>query len=107
MIKAVTALLLLAVCLAGFPEFNTAAAQDLSAKARGQLLAGQNKDDANANTTTIITSRTLGGAPMVMVRDLSTLLDAGERFEKMRVVPVVARGKVQNLWDILYPGSVS
>ncbi|MGI9424493.1 MAG: TAXI family TRAP transporter solute-binding subunit [Hyphomicrobiaceae bacterium] len=75
---------------------------NLSRRAQGQLLEGQNKVDANANTTTIITSRTLGGAPMVMARDLSTLLDDGERFEKMRIVPVVARGKVQNLWDILY-----
>lgn len=39
---------------------------------------------------------------MIATLDLSTLLDAGDRFEEMRVVPVVARGKVQNLWDILY-----
>ena len=39
---------------------------------------------------------------MVMVRDLSSLLDKGDRFQEMRIVPVVARGKVQNLWDILY-----
>ncbi len=79
-----------------------ALAQGLTDNSERQLLRGQNKNDANANTTTIITSRTLGGAPMVMVRDLSSLLDDGERFEKMRIVPVVARGKVQNLWDILY-----
>lgn len=100
--KAVTTLLLLAVWLAVFPGTQPAISQGLSNQAQGQLLAGQNKADANANTTTIITSRTLGGAPMVMVRDLSTLLDKGERFEQMRIVPVVARGKVQNLWDILY-----
>jgi NMT1-like family len=29
-------------------------------------------------------------------------LDDGERFEKMRVIPLIARGKMQNLWDILY-----
>ena len=38
--------------------------------------------------------------------DLSTLLDEGERFEKMRVLPVIARGKMQNLWDMLYLGGI-
>jgi len=66
------------------------------------LLLGQNKSDANAGTVMIMTTRNLGAPFMQAALDLSNLLDSGERFEDMRVVPVVARGKVQNLWDILY-----
>ncbi len=66
------------------------------------LLRGQNTNDANAGTVSIITIRNLGGPFMIAALDLSTLLDAGERFEEMRVVPIIARGKVQNLWDVLY-----
>jgi len=62
----------------------------------------QNKFDANAGTVTVMTTRNLGAPFMIAALDLSTLLDAGERYEEMRVVPVVARGKEQNLWDILY-----
>ncbi len=67
-----------------------------------QILRGQNKGDVNAGSVTISTTRTLGSPFMRMVLDLSNLLDSGEHFEELRVVPVVARGKVQNLWDILY-----
>lgn len=67
-----------------------------------ELLGGQSKVDANAGTVTIMTNRSLGGPIMMSVLDLSTLLDEGERFEKMRVIPLIARGKMQNLWDILY-----
>jgi uncharacterized protein len=67
-----------------------------------ELLKGQTKVDANAGTVTIMTNRVLGGAIMTSALDLSTLLDDGERFEKMRVIPMIARGKMQNLWDILY-----
>ena len=67
-----------------------------------ELLRGQSKGDANAGTVFIMTNRSLGGPIMMSVLDLSTLLDDGERFEKMRVVPLIARGKMQNLWDILY-----
>ena len=62
----------------------------------------QNKFDANAGTVTVMTTRNLGAPFMIATLDLSTLLDAGERYQEMRVVPVVARGKEQNLWDILY-----
>ena len=64
--------------------------------------AGQNKFDANAGTVTIMTTRNLGAPFMIQALDLSTLLDSGEQYQDMRVIPVVARGKVQNLWDILY-----
>lgn len=63
---------------------------------------GQNPADANAGTVTIMTTRNLATPAMTAALDLSTLLDAGEQYEEMRVIPVVARGKVQNLWDILY-----
>jgi uncharacterized protein len=66
------------------------------------LLKGQSKVDANAGTVFIMTNRSMGGPIMMSVLDLSTLLDDGERFEKMRVIPLIARGKMQNLWDILY-----
>jgi uncharacterized protein len=67
-----------------------------------ELLRGQSKVDANAGTVFIMTNRSMGGPIMMSVLDLSTLLDDGERFEKMRVIPLIARGKMQNLWDILY-----
>ena len=63
---------------------------------------GQNKDDANAGTVTVMTTRNLGSPAMIATLDLSTLLDSGDQYRDMRVIPVVARGKVQNLWDILY-----
>lgn len=63
---------------------------------------GQNKNDANAGTVTVMTTRNLGAPFMMAALDLSTLLDAGEQYRDMRIIPVVARGKVQNLWDILY-----
>lgn len=66
------------------------------------ILRGQNRFDANAGTVMIMTTRNLGAPFMRSALDLSNLLDSGERFEDMRVVPVVARGKVQNLWDVLY-----
>jgi hypothetical protein len=73
-----------------------------SDKVSDPLLRGQSKADANAGTVTIMTQRLLDGPIMRATLDLSTLLDDGERFEKMRVLPIVARGKMQNLWDILY-----
>lgn len=66
------------------------------------ISGGQNKVDANAGTVTIMTTRNLGAPFMIQALDLSTLLDSGEQYQNMRVIPVVARGKVQNLWDILY-----
>ena len=71
-----------------------------------QLLLGQSKNDANLGTVTLMTQRLLAGPLMSAALDLSTLLDDGERFEKMRVLPVIARGKMQNLWDMLYLGGI-
>ncbi len=63
---------------------------------------GQNKVDANSGTVSVMTTRNLGAPFMIAALDLSTLLDSGENYRDMRVVPIVARGKEQNLWDILY-----
>ena len=71
-----------------------------------QLLLGQSKNDANLGTVTLMTQRLLAGPLMTAALDLSTLLDEGERFEKMRVLPVIARGKMQNLWDMFYLGGI-
>lgn len=76
--------------------------QRANRQAVGPIQQGQNKSDANAGTVTIMTTRNLGAPFMQAALNLSTLLDKGERFEQMRVIPVVSRGKVQNLWDILY-----
>lgn len=84
-----------------FPQ-PVAAQQSPQQAGSDTLLRGQNRDDANAGTVSIMTIRNLGGPFMIAALDLSTLLDAGDRFEEMRVVPVIARGKVQNLWDVLY-----
>ena len=68
------------------------------APASGPVISGgQNKDDANAGTVTVMTTRNLSSPSMIATLDLSTLLDSGEQYRDMRVIPVVARGKVQNL----------
>lgn len=72
-----------------------------SGTGKDPLLRGQRSANANAGTVTIMTIRNLGGPFMKAALDLSTLLDSGDYFEEMRIIPVVARGKVQNLWDIL------
>ncbi|HEU0158628.1 MAG TPA: TAXI family TRAP transporter solute-binding subunit [Hyphomicrobiaceae bacterium] len=106
--------LLLLICL--FFRADAALAQKATksakpeASAKGptadQLLLGQSKNDANLGTVTLMTQRLLAGPLMTAALDLSTLLDEGERFEKMRVLPVIARGKMQNLWDMLYLGGI-
>ena len=109
--------LLALACLFACADPDTALAQKGSSKsakaeasAKGptpdQLLLGQSKNDANLGTVTLMTQRLLAGPLMTAALDLSTLLDEGERFEKMRVLPVIARGKMQNLWDMLYLGGI-
>lgn len=87
---------------AGQPALRKSEQPAKRAQDNDDLLRGQNRAQANAGTVSIMTNRVLGGPIMTAVLDLSTLLDDGERFEKMRILPVVARGKMQNLWDILY-----
>lgn len=88
--------LLMSWCGASFAQ--TGAAERVG----NQLLTGQNAAKANAGTVAIMTTRNLGSPFMQMTLDLSTLLDSGEHFEDMRVILMGARGKVQNLWDIMY-----
>jgi len=56
------------------------------------------KDHLNANTTTIITG-TIGGTYVQIGADLASMLDDGDN---LRVLPIVGRGSVQSLADILY-----
>src|SRR5215470_3729083 len=61
---------------------------------------GSNNGDTNrlnANTVTI-TSGTIGGTYVQMAADLASVLDGDE----LRVLPIVGRGSVQNLADILF-----
>ncbi len=52
----------------------------------------------NANTTTIITG-TIGGTYVQIGADLASMLDDGDN---LRVLPIVGRGSVQSIADILY-----
>jgi TRAP transporter TAXI family solute receptor len=56
------------------------------------------RDRLNANTITVMTG-TIGGTYVQIGADLASLLDNGE---ELRVLPVVGRGSVQSLADILY-----
>jgi TRAP transporter TAXI family solute receptor len=56
------------------------------------------KDRLNANTTTVITG-TIGGTYVQFGADLASVLDDGE---KLRVLPIVGRGSVQSIADILF-----
>jgi TRAP transporter TAXI family solute receptor len=56
------------------------------------------KERLNANTTTVITG-TIGGTYVQIGADLASVLDDGENF---RVLPIVGRGSVQSIADILY-----
>jgi TRAP transporter TAXI family solute receptor len=56
------------------------------------------KDRLNANTTTVI-SGTIGGTYVQFGADLASVLDDGEN---LRVLPIVGRGSVQSIADILY-----
>jgi TRAP transporter TAXI family solute receptor len=56
------------------------------------------RDRLNANTTTII-SGTIGGTYVQFGADLASALDDGDN---LRVLPIVGRGSVQGIADILY-----
>jgi TRAP transporter TAXI family solute receptor len=56
------------------------------------------QDHLNANTITVITG-TIGGTYVQIGADLASMLDDGE---KLRVLPIVGRGSVQSIADILY-----
>jgi len=56
------------------------------------------KDRLNANTTTVITG-TIGGTYVQFGADLASVLDDGEQ---LRVLPIIGRGSVQSIADILF-----
>ncbi len=56
------------------------------------------KERLNANTTTVITG-TIGGTYVQFGADLASVLDDGEQ---LRVLPIVGRGSVQSIADVLY-----
>jgi TRAP transporter TAXI family solute receptor len=56
------------------------------------------KDRLNANTVTIMTG-VIGGTYVQIGADLASVLDEGD---KLRILPIVGRGSVQGLADILF-----
>jgi TRAP transporter TAXI family solute receptor len=69
-----------------------------SLKAIFQIGSAETKQALNANTVTMITG-TIGGTYVQLCADLSSVLDDGDR---LRVLPIVGRGSVQSIADILF-----
>ncbi|MFC5326606.1 TAXI family TRAP transporter solute-binding subunit [Bradyrhizobium oligotrophicum] len=78
-------------------EFDPAKVSD-SLKAIFQFGSVQTKQALNANTVTLITG-TIGGTYVQFGADLASLLDDGN---SLRVLPIVGRGSVQSVADILF-----
>src|ERR1700740_455963 len=69
-----------------------------SLKAIFQFGSAQTKQALNQNTVTLITG-TIGGTYVQFGADLASVLDDGN---KLRVLPIVRRGSVQSVADILF-----
>ncbi len=69
-----------------------------SLKAIFQFGSASTKQALNANTVTLITG-TIGGTYVQIGADLASVLDDGN---KLRVLPIVGRGSVQSVADILF-----
>src|SRR5258706_2866606 len=69
-----------------------------SLKAIFQFGSAATKKALNANTVTLITG-TIGGTYVQFGADLSSVLDDGNN---LRVLPIVGRGSVQSIADILF-----
>src|SRR5579872_2964043 len=69
-----------------------------SLKAIFQFGSAQTKQALNQNTVTLITG-TIGGTYVQIGADLASVLDDGN---KLRVLPIVGRGSVQSIADILF-----
>lgn len=69
-----------------------------SLKAIFQFGSAATKQALNANTVTLITG-TIGGTYVQIGADLASVLDDGN---KLRVLPIVGRGSVQSVADILF-----
>jgi len=78
-------------------EFDPAKVSD-SLKAIFQFGSAATKQSLNANTVTLI-SGTIGGTYVQFGADLASVLDDGN---KLRVLPIVGRGSVQSVADILF-----
>src|ERR1700680_4784899 len=87
----------------GFPgravdgEFDPAKVSE-TLKAIFQFGSADTKKALNANTVTLI-SGTIGGTYVQLGADLASVLDDGN---KLRVLPIVGRGSVQSVADILF-----
>jgi TRAP transporter TAXI family solute receptor len=69
-----------------------------SLKAIFQFGSAKTKQNLNANTVTLITG-TIGGTYVQFGADLASVLDDGD---KLRILPIVGRGSVQSVADILF-----
>ncbi|MCC8954690.1 TRAP transporter substrate-binding protein [Bradyrhizobium sp. Pear77] len=78
-------------------EFDPAKVSD-SLKAIFQFGSVSTKQSLNANTVTLI-SGTIGGTYVQFGADLASVLDDGN---KLRILPIVGRGSVQSVADILF-----
>src|SRR5579885_2039003 len=78
-------------------EYDPAKVSD-SLRAIFQFGSSQTKQALNANTVTLITG-TIGGTYVQFGADLASVLDDGN---KLRVLPIVGRGSVQSVADILF-----
>lgn len=78
-------------------EYDPAKVSD-SLRAIFQFGSTQTKQALNANTVTLITG-TIGGTYVQIGADLASVLDDGN---KLRVLPIVGRGSVQSVADILF-----
>jgi TRAP transporter TAXI family solute receptor len=78
-------------------EYDPAKVSD-SLRAIFQFGSAQTKQSLNANTITLITG-TIGGTYVQIGADLASVLDDGN---KLRVLPIVGRGSVQSVADILF-----
>src|SRR6202048_2497822 len=67
-------------------------------KAIFQFGSTSTKQNLNANTVTLI-SGTIGGTYVQFGADLASVLDEGN---KLRILPIVGRGSVQSVADILF-----
>ena len=92
--------MMMAFCLAARAEeteFDPAKVSE-SLKAIFQFGSTETKKSLNANTVTLI-SGTIGGTYVQFGADLASVLDDGN---KLRVLPIVGRGSVQSVADILF-----
>src|SRR6201984_3500507 len=78
-------------------EYDPAKVSD-SLRAIFQFGSAQTKQALNQNTVTLITG-TIGGTYVQFGADLASVLDDGN---KLRVLPIVGRGSVQSVADILF-----